>query len=498
MKHFKLSKKLTLGQKVFVLMMTFCVGVMNLSLTTVSAEVVDATVTTTTTTTTAAPEVKPAATPHIRIGADGSVDINPNIDPAVSANACEAINDDLDIEVRSMMSACSGARLGGDCLETLFQCNEDNKDSEDCQSLNGAMESSASEQQKDVLEEQKEALESLKDQKDAIQKQQEQKQEQIDGLNSDFADRLQERRDLDLALEDSIKGNNENTTNAINGIRESMSALESQSQTVFAQIADQQRQMNQFMLAERLTCKAESKVESQKFYGYLRSCSEGRRQGCNLSFQSFARNGNNSYADMAQAYERRKNRECLRIDSDSAFSIKYKALHAQIESNKALLGKQNAAINLKSTELMNSIQIAQAKGQLANAQETVRNAANVQLHDQETQRLQLRITQLSDSIKNDVNQVKSLEDRIDEQTDTIKDSRDKMTSSLNSDDLKKLREAQLNAQRILNEAQAAKTNDSCECSGAIQTISDRSGVNFCGSTTDESPAEYGTIQDAAE
>lgn len=472
MKHFKLSNKLTLDKKLFVLMITFTVGLMNLSITSVTAA-----------------ECNERYENGVLVERSGDCNSTP------SDNSCESINDDLKEKIRSMTQACAATSFRGDCLSALLSCDQNMSGPESCDSLKETLGAMTTENYKDQVDAEKERLEAIEDKKSELQKFINEEQDKLDEINKQIADRKMERQALDRQLQDSIKTNDQQTANKINEIRAQASQLQTERDNVFTQLMDQRRQVTEFMMKEQLTCNQSAREEAKQFYIHLRMCSEGRKQGCNLSLQSLVMNGNNSYSAMANKYRRQKVRECMRTDSDSDFAVKYRAFMAQIDLNKDILNTKNSQINAKATELTQAIQLADAQGKLANSQLTIDAANSVKIHEEETQRLIGRAKMINDNFTAYKQQLADLDASLKLQQDVIKELRSGSSSNLGSEELANLRNAHMDAESLISEAQDAVAE--CGCTSEIQRISDRSGLNFCDSSTSES-IEEPSFEDAAE
>ncbi len=476
MKHSKLSNKLTLDKKLFVLMITFTVAVMNISITNVVAE-------------------EPIR-PSVRIAPDGTIDINGNEDSddeATTADECEKINDDLNEKLREMNQACSATSFRGNCLEALLSCDQNMSGPESCDALKDTLGAISTEDYKDQVKSEKDRLEKLEDRKAELLKLKSDEQEKLDKMNSEIADRKMKRQDLEKDLKDSLRDSDQATANTINGIRAQAGELQTRRDAVFSQLMDQRRQIGEFMLKEQLTCNQSAREEAKEFYTYLRMCSEGRKQGCNLSLQSLVVNGNSSYSAMANKFKRQKAKECMRTDSSSDFAIKHRAFMSQIDLNKDILNATNKSINDKATELNRAIQVADAQGKLANTELTIQANKSINAHEEETQRLMNRALMINGNLNAYDRELASAESSVKLQEDVI-DELKTGSSGTSGEELANLRNAHMDAESLISEAQEAQAQ--CGCTSEIQRISDRSGLNFCDSGTAE-PADVPVFDDGA-
>jgi DNA repair exonuclease SbcCD ATPase subunit len=452
MRHFKLYKKLTLGQKIIALVL-----ILNISLVlnfTPTAWAQDA-----------ATETPPSVVVNVPTSPETAI-----------AGSCEAIEADLNTRLRAMATACSSTNLGRACLQGLFRCDEAS-DGEGCEDLNSVTSSPATETERRRLEDQREELKELNDQRKELQDKQEEAQRTVDELNEKYEDKMSEVAAADEELRSELRSNDAGTQAKLTEIQTNIRSLEEANNALFGRLAEQQTQMIQFMTAERLACNQQSQQHAQNFYTRIRSCSTGRGN-CRLSLGTVITK--KSPAEMAQAYGRRKRRECLRTDGENDFAIKYRAMDALIRNQEGQIANQQRQIAKNRGDLVNEIQVAQAAGQIANAEANLRRAERVQTLSTEKNRIQAQIVAQNATIRQYSENVNALQERIEAQSVIISNTRRSITSSMSSGILNLLRESQLLASSLLTQAQDARTGtNSCPCSGAIQNISELSGSDFC-------------------
>ncbi len=481
MKHVKLSKELTLGQKILILgfVLMSNISVIFISVPDVHAE--DANVA----------EGRPG---NISIRR-GDVEINIDGDETETSNndvagSCERFEKDFSEKLRSMVSACSSTNLGSNCLQAVFQCNE-NSDSDNCEGFSSLTSSMGREVEKEKLEDQKEELEALEKNKKDILNRQTDSQEEIDKLNEKMEDKIREIDSKNEELKHNLAAIKNDTGSKLAVIQTKIAALEEQNNGLIGKLAEQKTQMIQFMTAERLTCNQKSQEHAQSFYTRVSACMEGRGD-CGLSLNDFIRNGGRSLAEMAQSYGRTKRRKCLRTDGSGDFAVKYRSMTALIKNNEGQVVNQQNAILKAKQGLINQIQIAKAEGQIGNAQANLNMAEQSRTLTREKQRLSFQLTAKNQILKNQIFEIKKIDDQIEAKNRDITNTRRSVRSSRASGSLNKLRESQLLSAGLIHEAEMAKENG-CECSGAIQTISDRSGSGFC-----ESGSSVNTTEDEIE
>lgn len=452
MRHFKLYKKLTLGQKILALVLILNISLVFNFTPTAWAQEADAET-----------ETPAGIVVNVSTGAETAI-----------AGSCEAIEADLNTRLREMATACSSTDLGRSCLQGLFQCDEAS-DSESCEGLNAVTSSPATETERRRLEDQREVLEELNEQRQELQDKQAEAQSKVDELNDKYEDKLSEVAAADEELRTEVRSNDASTQARLSEIQTNIRSLEEANNALFGQVAEQQKQMIQFMTAERLACNQQAQQHAQNFYTQIRSCSTGRGN-CRLNLATVVTR--KSPAEMAQAYGRRKRRECLRTDGENDFAVKYRAMNALIRNQEDQIANQQRQIAKNRGDLVNEIQVAQAAGQIANAEANLRRAERVQALSNEKNRLQAQILAQNATIRQYTEQVNALQERIEAQSETIANTRRSLTSSMSSGSLNRLRESQLLASTLLTQAQDAQAN-SCSCSGAIQSISELSGADFC-------------------
>jgi chromosome segregation ATPase len=445
MKHFKLSKELTLGQNLTALVLILNVLVI----------------------------LSPTQQAQASIW-----DMFKSSD---SENACEKIEKDLNDKLREMAGACSSTDMGRGCLQSIFTCNEDNTDSAECESFSEITASPTKDNERRNLDDQKDQLEALEKKKNDLQDRQEAAQKEVDDLNSKYEDKVRELDAADTELQNDLKNTKNETAEKLSEIQANNKVLDAQNDALFIKTLEQKKQIINIMKEERLKCSSDAKKEGEKFYAIMRTCMSGQGN-CNISFNSFVKNGGKSLAEMTKSYERRQARKCLRVDGNNDFSIRYRAMQAEIKVNESAILKQQQIIAKNRAELSGQVLIAQANGELAKSEATLKHTKTSQILSQEKARLQLQISAKAEAVKNYVTEVKALQDQIESQNSEIASARKSLSSSMDGKDLNKLREAQLTADSLASEAEYAVKNNKCGCSGALKNISDLSGKDFCGSS----------------
>lgn len=469
MGHFKLSIKLTLGQKIIATMLVLNVLVnMGFSNSLWAQE------------NTSGRKITTEQTEEEYLASLG--------DPAV--RACEKIEEDLASRIKEISKACSATDMGAGCLQSLFQCSEGST-SEGCEGLSSLSTFSSRDEERYRLESEEDKLEALEKKKERTQEKQELAQEKVDELIAKQNDLDLETQALDTELQASFQNINTAVSQNLAKIQTDIMTLEEENVGLKNKLAEQEKQMITFMMAERLTCSQQAKEKAAKFYAVARGCSSGRGN-CNLSLNTLVRNGTGTLADMAKAEERRMKRQCLRTDSGNDFAIKYQALQANIAIDKQTIKNQQDRLAKKRANLLNQVRLAQTEGTLAKNQAQLNKAQRLlTISTQKTQLLlQLSLQQANAlALQKTVDGVQS---EIDTQVTTVAEAKRKLSRSLGNSDLSSLREAQISAPDLLNEARSAKENG-CDCKGAFSSISKRSGAYFC----DDAPASDTPVEDEA-
>lgn len=495
MKRLKLSKKLSLDKKIFVLMMTTLIGILNLSTTIVVAEDAEPSTTAPNQTTddrannnggTAEIVLPNGTTMKVTMGAEGSA-------ADESAKSCEKINDDFSERMREMVSACRTSGFRGNCLEALFQCRshsdtdsdlEDDlesdsdygSDSQTCVSFNKILDSKTSEEQDKLIEAKQAKIDRLEQNKKDTQTLRDQEQESLDDLNSNYAERKTELFDLRNEFQKSIDQHTGQYKDKIAAINSSMIQIQDLRDQTFTELLKQQSSMDKFMLESRAKCYEQAQLAGSKYVTLL------RKNGNSISLQSLIRAGNKSYSDIRNAYERQQVRKCLRTDAQTAFAAEYQQRKKDMNTVNSLIRQKNNEISNKFQELSRALALAQAENNLANWQTQNKQQEAIKDHELETQRLQMKIKETSDRI-NVYNQTLSSIDNEIRREELAKEELETDSSSiLSSDELNQLREAMATAESLIDEAKAArKSKNNCTCADntALQTISNRSGVDFC-------------------
>ncbi len=490
MRHFKLYKELTLGQKIMALVL-----ILNLSVTINFTPKVWAQETPADAADQKGDEANAAAEPSTEEAAgsttnggikitrpDGTtVEIESAITSSEDSEAsitqeCEKIEDDLNKRLKDMASACAVTNLGRSCLSGLFLCDEASS-SEECEGIKELNSASATEIEKQRLEDERDELEALKEEKKEILEKQETAQEAVNDYIKEFEDKKDELTAADEELKFELKNIKGETAAKLATTQAGIQEAEERHNALSLNIAEQQKQMIQFMTAEKLKCNAKSKDEAQKFYTQVRSCTTGRGN-CTLSLNTLIRNGRRSLAEMAQAYGIIKRRQCLRTDGQDDFAVQYRAMNALMKNQNDQIAAQRASLVRQREILVGQLRVAEAEGQIANSEASLKQAQKTAALSAELGRIEAQRKAKAALALQLQNDAKVLQTKIEAQTEKVANIRRDIATSLSSGSLNKFREAQLLASGLLNEAEDAQSN-SCECSGAIQNISELSGSDFC-------------------
>lgn len=458
MKHFKLSKDLTLAQNLMSLVLILSLSVILVS--TINAKAEETT----------SDEDRLAAAVTLLRGGD-----------AVDPNSCAGIQNTLAKGIADINKACGTTSLGADCRQSMFQCNEDSSDSEICESLNTTIGSSSSESDKMKLEDEKDELEKLEKNKKDLQDQKDQIQTELEELNGKLEDKVLEEGGAQEELEHAIKSNDAQTAAKLQEIKINMKALDQQNETLFGKISEQKADMIKFMADARLKCLDESKKHAENFHTRAKLCISGRGN-CSISMSSFVKNGNRSLAAMSNAYGRSKKRQCLKVDGNNAFSIQYRAAQALLANQQSQLNRQHQLIAQNRQDLISELELASAQGKLLNSEATLKHARKVQKLAQDKIQLQGKIMAKQTDLQNKTKEISDMSDRIETQSATIASTRRSISLGMKNDDLSKLRESQITASDLVTAAKEAK-EDGCACNSTMKTISEDSGTDFCGSAT---------------
>lgn len=461
MKHFKLSKDLTLGQKILGLVLILNLSVILAFINRANAQ--ESTVI-----------ERPDGT---RITLNGSEE---STSSSSSEKYCEEIKENLSSQIKDIRNACSASAMGGNCMQSLFQCSEDNADSEECENYQSTLSLPTTEIEKANLEDQKSALEKLEKEKEKLEEEKQKMQTAVDEVQQKLKDKLLEEEAAQAEYEANVKINDEETQAKVTQLIAKMKELDTASSALVGKTSEQKRDMINFMTEQKLSCLKQSQDKAQTFYNTMSLCMSGRANCPSFSLDGLIRSAGKSLASLAQNYGRTKKRQCLALDGQNEFSIKYRAMQALIKNQEDEIRRQQREIAQNRIELDTLVQVANAQGKLANSQATLTKQKALNQLAKDKILLQIDLGYKQNALIAHQALIHEKINAITEKEAEISTTRRNSNVSLSSKELSNLKEAKFSADYLLSSAQEAA--DSCECSGAIKYISERSGKNFCGSS----------------
>lgn len=490
MKHLKLSKELTVGQNLLATILILILALISFNPTYLMAAGED----TSAASSNGSITITQADGTKVEIaGTESELDESKD-------NSCESIEKNLNEKLRNMSKSCSGTDLRGSCLQSLFQCSGENADSEECDSFNDTVSANSSESEKLILEDQKDELKKLEKDKEKLEEKQSDAIKEISENNENLNDKEREINALDDELKANLEANKNKTSQELAKIQSDIMAIEDQNQQLIASLAGQEKLMTQFMLESQLKCKSESSDKAKNFYNTLRACMSGQLN-CNIGFNDFMRNAHKTPAQIAKSYERKQMRSCLRVDSDTEFSLKYRAMRAEMDKNKAVIKTQQNTLAAKRANLTAKINIAVMSGQVADSEANLKKAKSLNVLTSEKNQLSSQGNYLNQKVAILSNDIKAKQEEIDNKTDAIAKTKYSLTSSLSKSDLGNLREAVISADYLLQDAKSAVEDNSCGCTGAFAIISRYSGDNISGcsiASDEEEEVDVESITDITE